>query len=255
AGWGHPSEEPVFIVGMPRSGTSLVEQISASHKLVFGAGEQTEMFAILTALEFENGNHHPALWNRTSVRREAMAYVQHLRELGGGAVRVIDKQPDNILCLGHIAVLFPRARIVVCRRDPRDVSLSCFFQHFRDGPLVWTDDLADCAFRAREIERLTEHWRTVLPIPVLEVQYETLVANLETESRRLIDFLGLEWDPACLAFHETQRTVMTASHWQVRQPIYARSAGRWRHYRNHLGPMLQEFEGWVAADDEAPAAG
>ena len=253
AGWGDPSEEPVFIVGMPRSGTSLVEQIAASHSLVFGAGEQTEMFAILTALEFENGNHHPALWNRTSVRREAMAYVQHLRGLGGGAVRVIDKQPDNILCLGHIAVLFPRARIVVCRRDPRDVSLSCFFQHFRDGPLVWTDDLADCAFRAREVDRLMEHWRAVLPIPVLEIQYETLVANLGTESRRLIDFLGLEWDPACLAFHETERTVMTASHWQVRQPLYASSVGRWRHYRDHLEPMLREFEGWVAADDAAPA--
>jgi tetratricopeptide (TPR) repeat protein len=253
AGWGDPSEEPVFIVGMPRSGTSLVEQIAASHNLVFGAGEQTEMFAILTALEFENGSHHPAFWSRTSVRRESMAYVQHLRGLGGGAVRVIDKQPDNILCLGHIAVLFPRARIVVCRRDPRDVSLSCFFQHFRDGSLVWTDDLADCAFRTRQVDRLMEHWRKVLPIPVLEIDYETLVANLESESRRLIDFLGLDWDPACLTFHATERMVMTASHWQVRQPIYASSVGRWRHYRDHLGPMLREFEGWIAADDEQPA--
>jgi tetratricopeptide (TPR) repeat protein len=250
ADWGDPSEQPVFVVGMPRSGTSLVEQIAASHKLVFGAGEQTEMFDILTALENEQETHHPLAWNRAPVRREAMAYVQHLRDLGGDAARIIDKQPENILCLGQIAIMFPRARIVVCRRDLRDVSLSCFFQFFRDDLLVWTDDLADCGYRAREIDRLMEHWRKVLPIPILEVQYETLVANLESESRRLIDFLGLDWDPACLAFHDTERTVMTASHWQVRQPLYASSVGRWRHYRHHLEPLLRELEGVALPDDE-----
>jgi hypothetical protein len=139
---------------------------------------------------------------------------------------------------------------VVCRRDLRDVSLSCFFQFFRDDLLVWTDDLADCGYRAREIDRLMEHWRKVLPVPILEVQYETLVANLESESRRLIDFLGLDWDPACLAFHDTERTVMTASHWQVRQPLYASSVGRWRHYRHHLEPLLRELEGVALPDDE-----
>jgi hypothetical protein len=130
------------------------------------------------------------------------------------------------------------------------VSLSCFFQYFRDDLLVWTDDLADCGFRAREIDRLVEHWRDVLPIPILEVQYETLVANLEAESRRLIDFLGLNWDPACLAFHATERTVMTASHWQVRQPLYSSSVGRWRHYRRHLEPLLRELAGVTSRGDE-----
>jgi hypothetical protein len=96
-----------------------------------------------------------------------------------------------------------------------------------------------------------DHWRQVLPIPILEVQYETLVGNLEAESRRLIDFLGLDWDPACLAFHETERTVATASHWQVRQPLYASSVGRWRHYRRHLGPLLRELRGMVPDDDDA----
>jgi hypothetical protein len=161
--------------------------------------------------------------------------------------------PDNIMHLGKIAILFPRTRIVICRRDLRDVGLSCFLQYFHDDGLVWTNDLADCGFRARETERLMGHWRNVLPLPILEIQYETLVANLESESRRLIEFLGLEWDPACLAFHETERPVMTASLWQVRQPIYASSIGRWRHYRHHLGPLLQELEGLVPADDAYPS--
>ncbi len=252
AGWGDPSELPVFIVGMPRSGTSLVEQIAASHPLVFGAGERKDIEDILATLDRERPPGRPVAWDRASVRREAMAHVQRLRGLGGNAVRVIDKLPLNVIALGQIAMLFPRARVVVCRRDPRDVCLSCFFQYFREDATMWTNDLADCGFRARQTDRLIGHWRKVLPIPILEIQYETLVANLAAESRRLIDFLELEWDPACLAFHETERTVLTASHWQVRQPLYASSVGRWRHYRHHLGPLLRELEGLVPADDEDP---
>lgn len=243
AGLGDPTEMPVFVVGMPRSGTTLVEQIAASHKLVFGAGEQKGIPRILAALGAEEAAWSPAAWDRASVRRETRSHARHLYDLAGGAVRVIDKQVDNIMFLGQIAVLFPRARIVVCRRDPRDVCLSCFFQFFSDDTMTWTNDLTDCGFRAREIDRLMDHWRKVLPIPILEIQYETLVGNLERESRRLIDFLGLEWDPACLAFHETERTVLTASYWQVRQPLYASSVGRWRHYQHHLGPLLRELGG------------
>jgi tetratricopeptide (TPR) repeat protein len=249
AGWGDSSESPVFIVGMPRSGTSLVEQIAASHPLIFGGGEQKEIIGILTALGGELTARPPTEWDRAAVRRETKAYLERLHSLGGGATRITDKLPDNILCLGQIAVLFPQARIVVCRRDPRDVGLSCFFQYFRDDSLVWADDLADIGFRARQIDRLTAHWRKVLPCPVLEIQYETLVANLESESRRLIDFLGLDWDPACLSFHKTDRPVLTASHWQVRQPLYTSSVGRWRHHQHHLGPLLRELEGVVPAGD------
>jgi tetratricopeptide (TPR) repeat protein len=253
AGWGDPSELPVFIVGMPRSGTSLVEQIAASHPLVYGAGERMDIDNIVATLDNERASDGRVVWDRAQVRREAMAHVHRLRSLDGQATRVIDKLPDNILHLGKIAILFPRARIVVCRRDARDTGLSCFFQYFHADALAWTNDLADCGFRTRETERLMDHWRKVLPLTILEIQYETLVANLESESRRLIDFLGLEWDPACLAFHETKRPVLTASLWQVRQPIYSSSIGRWRHYRHHLGPLLRELEGLVPPDDEDPS--
>jgi hypothetical protein len=134
--------------------------------------------------------------------------------------------------------------VIICRRDLRDVGLSCFFQHFGDG-VEWSFDLGDIAARMREVERLVVHWRHVLPLPILEMQYEDLVADLEGQSRRLIAFLGLAWDPACLAFHETKRQVWTASHWQVRQPLYDTSVGKWRRYRRHLGPLLDGLDGLI----------
>jgi tetratricopeptide (TPR) repeat protein len=249
AGWGDPSKLPVFVVGMPRSGTSLVEQIAASHGLVHGAGERKDIAGILSALGGGQMGKSPSKWDPASVRRETAAHVRMLHHLSGGAARIIDKLPLNIVVLGQIAVLFPGARIVVCRRDPRDVSLSCFFQYFQEDAMPWTDSLEDCGFRVREIDRLMTHWREVLPLPFLEIDYETLVGNLEAESRRLIDFLGLDWDPACLSFHKTERTVTTASLWQVRQPLYASSVGRWRHYRRHLGPLFRELKGLVPADE------
>ena len=233
---------------MPRSGTSLVEQIAASHRLVHGAGERKDIAGILSTLGGGKMGKLPSTWDPASVRREAAEHVRKLHHLSGGAARVIDKLPLNIVVLGQIAVLFPGARIVVCRRDPRDVSLSCFFQYFQEDAMPWTDSLEDCGFRSQEIDRLMTHWREVLPLPILEIEYEALVGNLEAESRRLIDFLGLDWDPACLSFHKTERTVMTASLWQVRQPLYASSVGRWRHYRRHLGPLLRELKGLVPAE-------
>ena len=117
-------------------------------------------------------------------------------------------------------------------------SLSCYFRRF-DQPIPWAYDLADCGSRALEIERLADHWRNVLPLPTLTIDYEALVADLAGESRRLIEFLELDWEPACLDFHKTERPVLTASGWQVRQPIYDRSVGRWRKYEQHLGPLLK----------------
>jgi tetratricopeptide (TPR) repeat protein len=251
--WSDPSEMPVFIVGMPRSGTTLTEQIAASHAQVFGGGERKDIGRITVALGAEGLARPPAHWDPEAVRQEVQAHVARLRALAGDAIRVIDKMPDNIFSLGLIATLFPGARIVVCRRDLRDVCLSCHFQSFGHG-LTWTNDLADCAARARQVERLVRHWRAVLPLRLLEVEYEALVADLEGQSRRLIDFLGLPWDPACLAFHETEREIMTASLWQVRQPLYSSSVGRWRHYRRHLGPLLEGLEGLVPADEPPPSA-
>jgi tetratricopeptide (TPR) repeat protein len=198
AGWGNPSEVPVFIVGMPRSGTSLVEQIAASHSRVFGAGELTDIDGIADAIEPTFGEH-----SRAPVRRLADIHVERLRALGGDAERVIDKLPDNVFQLGVIAMLFPAARVIFCRRDPRDICLSCYFQKFRADHLVFAYDLADCANRYLETERLTEHWRRVLPLRMLDLQYEALVGDLEGESRRLIAFLGFDWEPACLDFHRT----------------------------------------------------
>ena len=212
---GSSSELPVFIVGMPRSGTSLVEQIAATHSQVFGAGELEHIGALA-----------------------AEDHLARLAALGGNTRRVIDKLPDNIFELGVIAMLFPAARVIFCRRDPRDICLSCYFQKFTGAQLPFSYDLADCAKRYLETERMMAHWRQVLPLRMHELEYEALVADLEGESRRLIAFLGLGWEPACLEFHRTRRAVATASSWQVRQPLYDRSVGRWCNYQAYLAPLL-----------------
>jgi hypothetical protein len=136
-------------------------------------------------------------------------------------------------------VMFPNARFIHCRRDLRDVALSCWMNNFRE--INWANDIGHIAQRIREYQRIMAHWSAVLPTPVLEMNYEMMIADQESESRRLIAWLGLEWDPACLAFHRTKRPVRTASVAQVRQPIYSRSVGRWRHYRDTLRPLIEEI--------------
>jgi tetratricopeptide (TPR) repeat protein len=249
AAWGNPSDMPVFIVGMPRSGTSLVEQIAASHSRVLGAGERKDINGIWDALTAHNGIKPTAEWDAVFARQLADQHVAHLYVLGGGAARVIDKMPDNIFFLWLIAALFPSARVILCQRDLRDICLSCYFHRFTEGN-PFTYDLADCGLRALEIERLSTHWLRVLPLEMLAIDYEELVADLEGESRRLIEFLGLDWEPACLDFHRTERPVFTASNWQVRQPLYTRSVGRWQCYERHLGPLLEVLAkgGWNPQD-------
>jgi hypothetical protein len=139
--------------------------------------------------------------------------------------------------LGLIGALYPHARVIWCRRDPRDIVVSNHLTYFVRGNLSSTD-LADCAFATRWIERLGDIWKRDLKLPILEVVYEDLVADPETHARRLIDFLGLDWELACLDFQGAKRTVTTPSSWQVRQPLYSSSIGRWRRYEKHLGPML-----------------
>ena len=236
---GSESETPVFIVGMPRSGTTLIEQILASHRQVAGAGELMFLGEAAGWLRQEAG--YPA---RKPSQRQlsdiAATGLKRLKKSDGEAMRICDKMPSNFMQVGLIALLYPRARIIHCRRDPVDTCLSCYFQNFVGTSQPYSYDLADLGPFYRQYLRIMEHWRQVLPAGarLLEVDYEKLVAGQESESRRMIDFLGLGWDDACLDFHKTARTVTTASHAQVRQPVYSSSVGRWKRYRARLEPLL-----------------
>ncbi len=236
--WGNSSELPVFVVGLPRSGTTLVEQICASHSRVAGVGELEALIPISRDLAKRNaGVDRLAEWDAAHARSLADEYVAELTRLGGDAARVVNKTPLNLLRLGLIGSLFPGARIIWCRRDLRDVVVSQHTMFFGEGNIYSTDQ-SDCAFAARQIERVGQAWRSTTALPVLEVVYEELVADLETHVRRIIDFLDLPWEPACLDFQNTARHVDTPSSWQVRQPIYSTSVGRWRRFEKHLAPML-----------------
>lgn len=243
---GITTEVPVFVVGMPRSGTSLIEQILASHPQVFGAGELMEIPEITDSLSGEQGRaaRYPACVAEAGpgvLRRHAEAYVRVLTEMGDDAARVIDKLPGNFLHLGLIAILFPRARVIHCRRDPRDSCLSCFQQNFRN--LVFTSSLEFLGRYYRAYERLMEHWRKVIPLRMYEIEYEVLVDGLEEKSREMVEFCGLAWDDRCLTFYRTERIVHTASELQVRQPVYRSSIGRWKRYEAHLGPLFDALAG------------
>jgi hypothetical protein len=225
---------------MMRSGTSLVEQIIASHPAATGAGE----------LEFWNDvvRKHGTVIRREllgeALRKEvAEDYLRALARHCVDALRVIDKAPINSGYLGVIHSVFPNARIIYMRRDPIDTCLSCYFQQFSPA-LNFTMDLSDLAHYYREHQRLMAHWRAVLPAgAILDVPYAELVADQEGWTRRILNFVGLEWDQRCLDFHRTERPVVTASYWQVRQRIYSDSVQRWRNYRNFIGPLLDLKEG------------
>jgi tetratricopeptide (TPR) repeat protein len=239
AGAGNSSEQPVFIVGMPRSGSSLFEQIAASHARVFGAGEHKGIGAIAARI----GWAPTSAWTEPAITTAANGYLSSMPDKA--AERIIDKMPDNIFLLGLIAALFPKARVIFCQRDPRDLAVSCFFQRFT-APLGFDTDLEDIAYRIRELKRLESHWMRVLPLRVLSFSYEQLLAAPDSESRRLIEFLGLEWDEKCLEFYRTRRVVRTASWAQVRKPLYGDSVGRWKHYERHLGPLMKALADEIA---------
>ncbi|MCE9563685.1 MAG: tetratricopeptide repeat protein [Planctomycetes bacterium] len=240
-GWGIETELPIFIVGLPRSGTSLAEQILASHPQVHGAGELNLARNAYRAIPGLVGKQAPGVdciadLSRGVVRKLADDYLSGLRPHDPRALRIVDKMPDNYLMLGLIVTLFPQARIIHMRRDVRDVGLSCWLTHFRH--IRWACELEHIGSRIVEYQRLMEHWRRVLPVPLLEIDYEAIVADLEGSARRLVSWCGVEWDPVCLSFHDTKRVVRTASMTQVRKPIYQRSVGRWRHYQQWIGPLI-----------------
>lgn len=230
------SEKAVFVLGMPRSGTTLVEQILASHPAVFGAGELATLQTVVNA-----AGPYPQLAAQLTAEQEAALgrqYLDQVLPLAGHHARVIDKMPSNFLFAGMIHRMLPDARIIHVRRDPVDTCLSCYTKLFTREQL-FSYDLAELGQFHRSYERLMDHWRSVLPPErFLEVRYEDVIADIEAESRRMVAFCGLEWDAACLDFHRTGRIVRTASLNQVRQPLHANSVGRWRRYADHLGPLL-----------------
>jgi tetratricopeptide (TPR) repeat protein len=243
SGFGDPSERPVFIVGMPRSGTTLTEQILSSHPKVKGAGELTDLERITRqmspAIRGKNGLYETLKTvNADTVRRFAQAYLTVLKRHSPTALRVIDKMPHNFELLGIIALLFPNARVIYCRRNPMDNCVSCFMHRFAQAH-GYNTSLEKLGLYYREHIRLMEHWKAVLPIQIFESRYEDLIADQEGVSRQLIGYLGLDWDDACLRYHEQDRAVSTPSRWQVRQPIYKSSIQRWKRYDAHLEPLKQ----------------
>lgn len=233
---------PIFIVGMPRSGTSLVEQILASHPQAYGAGELMGLWDIVGSFPaMMSGMAYPECLERLTVEQvteAAKTYLNQISQLSNGASFVTDKMPSNFFHLGLIQLLFPGAKIIHCLRDPVDTCLSCYFQDFA-GRHTYSTDLEYLGTYYRDYERLMAHWRQVLNMPVMEINYKELIEDPENGSRHLVEFCGLRWDDQCLRFYETKRIINTASYDQVRKPIYRSSVARWKHYEKHLSPLMR----------------
>lgn len=249
---GNPSDVPVFIVGMPRSGSTLVEQILSSHPMAFGAGETKELSRRMGALRsrFPGLPKYPQLgkkMNDAEYKLLAVGYLEGISKLAPSASRITDKLLTNFFFVGMMHVMFPNAKIINTKRNPVDTCLSCYSKMFKDD-MPHSYDFGELGRYYLMYERLMAHWDKVLPPGVMStVVYEDVVGDLETAARKLVDFVGLPWDPACLAFHQSTRPVKTASVVQVRQPVYASSVARWRRY----GPAIQPLVDALGYDSEA----
>jgi tetratricopeptide (TPR) repeat protein len=243
-GAGHPSTLPIFLVGMPRSGTTLIEQILASHSQVFGAGELEDLEQAVVALR--GGNAAQASFpeivaelSGEALRQVASNYLERITQASPGVQRIVDKMPMNFRFIGLIYLTLPNARVIHVRRDPMDTCFSCYSLLFT-GAHLYDYDLSELGRYYRAYETLMDHWRNVLPHGYMhEVRYEDVVDDLEGQARKIIDYCGLGWEPSCLRFYETQRPVLTGSAGQVRQPIYRDSIGRWRPYQRMLQPLIE----------------
>lgn len=239
--FGITTEVPVFVFGMPRSGTTLLEQILASHPKMCGAGELALGKESFDAVPKELKRKEPpavcmSVVNRPAIQKIARNHLQELRKYSADAERIVDKMPDNYLWLGFLATLFPKAKFIYSKRDPRDIAVSCWITNFKQ--IRWACDQEDIAGRLLAHQRIMAHWKRVLPVEFLEAEYEETVEDIEASARRLVKFVGLDWHPACLKFHETERTVRTASLSQVRKPIYKGSLQRWKRYEKPLEQLF-----------------
>lgn len=240
------SELPVFIVGMPRSGTSLVEQILSSHPEVYGAGELEDIGDIPDRFSSEMGALMPYpdclnIADAQAFDRIANRYLETLRKLGGEVLRVTDKMPHNFQAMGMIERLFPKARVIHCQRDPIDTCLSIWSLQFNVHH-AYSYSLHDLGIYYRQYQRLMAYWAQTLHLPIMDVSYETLIDNQERVSRQMIDFIGLEWDDNCLQFHKSERVVATFSYDQVRQPIHRKSLHRWKNYQPWISPLIDALQ-------------
>ena len=244
---GQPSSVPVFIFGMPRSGSTLVEQILASHPQVFGGGELTHFERAIKGIRTTPGG--PASFPEQVLGMTdedfhdlGVRYLAEIEGLAPTAIRIADKMPSNFVCAGLIHLALPNAAMIHTTRDPIDTCLSCFSKPFAEEKQSHTYDLAELGRYYRHYQALMAHWHRVLPAGrILDVRYEEVVADLEGQARRIVAHCGLDWDPRCLVFHQTERPVLTASASQVRQPIYNSSIGRWHVYKEFLAPLLAEL--------------
>ena len=246
SGGGDPDKSPIFIVGMPRSGTTLTEQIIASHPMVYGAGELHDLFEIIQE-PFADGTSIPYPDNISKVSRDMVAlwggeYIRRLKMRNDNAARITDKMPANYMALGLIPLMLPNAKIIHVIRNPIDTCLSCFthlFNRHQDP----TYDLVELGRHYMNYVNVTNHWRSILPTgSFLEVRYEDIISDIDAQARRLIDYVDLPWDDSCLDFYKAERKVRTASVTQVRQPIYQTSVDRWRSYEKYLGPLLEQLK-------------
>lgn len=242
ASYGDPSEVPVFVLGMPRSGTTLTEQICSSHPEVHGAGEIGKLRRMAISMGVTPQSMEAfdrSVMSMTAEQSKVLAqdYLSYVRQMAPTALRIVDKRPHNFELVGLIAILFPNARIIHCRRDAIDTCLSCFTSNIGQGHTYITD-LTTIGLYYREYDRLMHHWQETFPGRIFENRYEDMISDQEGQSRRLIDHLDLAWDDACLHYFEKDGSVRTASSWQVRQPIYTSSVKRWKKYGSKIQPLI-----------------
>jgi hypothetical protein len=251
------SKKPVFILGMPRSGTTLLETILHAHKDIAGVGEDPFLREIIEKHAWlQKSEGIPFPFRNRPVERGVMGldeiartYLAHIEKLAPGAERIVNKAIANIQLAGTISLIFPNAYFIYIKRHPLASCVSSFMQHFAYNAQPYTNDLNDLGTAYAHHCELMEHWRTVLPKKIFELSYENLVEDTENQAKKVIEFLELPWDESCLSFYETEKIVRTASVMQVRQPIYKSSLDSWKKYEKNLGPLKEALGKYAEYND------